>query len=120
MKQLLIVLILLITQSCQISNLGKKDNHALYINTIIPAYSSLKISTEDAKSFSFEVIIKSDSKIHLRTHDTEISMEKDNKYALNVDDSESVIFKNLSNRNSVIKLKIFNHSAKVMQTIDKL
>lgn len=120
MKQLLIVFTLLITQSCQISNLGKKNRHGLYINTIIPAYSSLKISTEDAKSFSFEVIIKSDSTILLRTHDTEISMEKDNLYALNVDDSESVSFKNLSNLNSAIKLKIFNHSAKVTQSIHKL
>lgn len=120
MKYLFVLLTLLITQSCQISNLAKKDGHALYINTTIPPYSSLKISTENAKSFSFEAIIKSDNKIGLKTHDIEVDMEKDNKYALNVDDSESVNFTNASNINSVIKLKIFNHSSKVTQTIDKL
>jgi hypothetical protein len=120
MKHLFIVLAILITQSCQIVSLGTKDPRTIYINTTIPAYSTLKISTENAKSFSFEALIKSNSNIKLKTHDIEIDMEKDNAYALNVDDSESVNFTNSSNLNAVIKIKIFNHSAKAVETIAQL
>lgn len=120
MKWSIILLSILIMQSCQITNLGKKDRHSLYINTTIPAYSSLVIWTENAKSFSFEALAKSNGNITLKTHDTELNMDQDNKYALNVDDSEHVKFTNSSNLTRVIKVKIFNHSAKVIQNIEQL
>lgn len=120
MKRSLILLSVFIIQSCQISNLSKKDRNSLYINTTIPANSSLKISTADAKSFSFEAFIKSNNNIKLTTHGIDLIMEPDNKYALNVDDSENVKFINSSNLNSNIKLKIYNHSGKVIQTIENL
>lgn len=120
MKILIILLCTLIIQSCQISDFAKKDKHSLYLNTIIPANSSLDISTQNTKSFSFDTIIKSKGEIKLNINNQDIVMDIGHKYTFDVKDGQKVKFINPSNHSNTISIRIYNHSSKIIKNIEKL
>ncbi|MEJ5055337.1 hypothetical protein [Sphingobacterium sp. MYb382] len=116
MKFLVAILLLLSLQSCQLfSGLGKKDNDALYINTIIPAHTSLDISTKEGEPFSFDAQNKSLNALTLITKEVSTPLEKDKKSSVQVSKKSSVMLKNTSNREASVKLKVYNHSSEVIQ-----
>lgn len=114
------IAILFIFISCQTHYVGKKDPKSLYINTTIPAKSSLEISTEDSKSFSIDAqnISRDPITVSIATMDT--TMTKNNKYSFNVGDNGIVSLKNCSNQEAAIKVRIYNHSSKVQQKTSAL
>jgi len=81
-------------QSCQTSSLSKKDKRTLYIHTSIPAHSSLEISCEHAKSFSFEAVISSNVNIEMLVEGSELRMENDHQYFFHIVEGKSVVFTN--------------------------
>jgi len=85
-----------ILQSCQVNNLGKKDKHTLYVNAVIPAHKFLKISTENASTFSIDAVNKSSNTIGLAADTIEIIMKKGKEYSLNIGQKGSVSIKNPS------------------------
>ena len=112
--------ILFIFISCQTNYVGKKEPKSLYINTIIPAQSSLEISTEDNKSFSVDAQNISNDPITVSLATMDTTMTKINKYSFNVEDNGIVILKNSSNQEAAIKVRIYNHSSKVLQKASAL
>jgi len=115
MKFLFAILLLLSLQSCQLfSGLGK-DKDGLYINTIIPAHTSLDISTKEGEPFSFDAINKSANALTLITKEASTPLEKDKKSSIQVSKKSSVLLKNTSNREAAVKLKVYNHISEVIQ-----
>lgn len=96
MKLLAGLLTCAILQSCQVNNRGKKDKHTLYVNAVIPAHKFLKISTENASTFSIDAVNKSSNTIGLATDTIEIIMKKGKEYSLNIGQKGSVSIKNPS------------------------
>lgn|SRR5690606_38701379 len=120
MKILIILFSTLIIQSCHISDFANKDKHSLYLNTIIPAYSSLDISTQNNKSFSFDTTIKSKNDIKLNINNQDMVMDIGHKYTFDVTDGQKVKFINSSNHNNAISIRIYKHSSKIIKNIEKL
>ncbi|WP_454880159.1 hypothetical protein [Sphingobacterium detergens] len=120
MKLLAALLTCAILQSCQVNNPGKKDKHTLYINTVVPAHKFLKISTENASTFSIDAVNKSSNTIALATDTSEIIMKKDKEYSLNIGQKGSVSIKKPSGQEVGVKLKVYNHSSKIIQHMDNL
>lgn len=120
MKLFSVFLFLLILQSCTIQNIGTKEKNSLYINTSIPARTSLAISTEDASQYSIEATEKSNSSLKLQTETQNIKMEKNKKYSLNIAEKESINIINQSDQLAKIQLRVFNHSSKIIQKTDQI
>lgn len=120
MKLLATLLVCAVLQSCHVNNLRKKDQHALYINTIVPARTFLEISTEDSGTFSVDAINKSSDNIVLTTDTSEVMMKKNNTYSLTIGEKKNLRIKNISGQEIGIKLKVYNHSSKVIQQLNKL
>ncbi|WP_343555524.1 hypothetical protein [Sphingobacterium sp.] len=120
MKLFSVFLFLLILQSCTIQNIGTKEKNSLYINTSIPARTSLAISTEDASQYSIEATEKSNSSLKLQTETQNIKMEKNKKYNLNIAEKESINIINQSDQLAKIQLRVFNHSSKIIQKTDQI
>lgn len=112
--------ILFIFISCQTNYVGKKEPKSLYINTTIPAKSSLEISTEDNKSFSIDGQNISSDPITVSIATLDTAMTKNSKFSFNVEDNGIVILKNSSNQEAAIKVRIYDHSSKVQQKISAL
>ncbi|MGX1639629.1 hypothetical protein [Sphingobacterium sp. NPDC055431] len=119
MKPLLLA-ILFIFISCQTNYVGKKEPKSLYINTTIPAKSSLEISTEDKKSFSIDGQNISNDPITVSIAAMDSTMTKNNKYSFKVEDNGIVLLINSSNQDAAIKVRIYNHSSKVLQKASAL
>lgn len=116
MKFLLAILLLVGFQSCQVfSGLGKKDKEALYINTIIPAHTSLDISTKGGEVFAIEAQNKSANALTLICGTVTTSLAKDKKSTVQVAEKSSILLKNTANREMAVKLKVYNHSSEVVQ-----
>ncbi len=112
--------ILFIFISCQTNYVGKKEPRSLYINTTIPAKSSLEISTEDNKSFSIDAENISSDPIIVSIATMDTAMTKNSKHSFNVGDNGIVLLKNSSNQEAAIKVRIYNHSSKVLQKASAL
>ena len=113
---LLAILLLIGFQSCQVfSGFGKKDKEALYINTVIPAHTSLDISTKEGEAFAIEVLNKSANTLTLIAGTVKTSLAKDKKSTVQVAERSSILLKNTANREMAVKLKVYNHSSEVVQ-----
>ncbi|WP_313191507.1 hypothetical protein [Sphingobacterium sp.] len=106
--------------SCQTNYVGKKEPKSLYINTTIPAKSSLEISTEDNKSFSIDGQNISSDPIIVSIATLDTAMTKNSKFSFNVGDNGIVFLKNSSNQEAAVKVRIYNHSSKVLQKTSAL
>lgn len=118
MKLFSVFLFFVVLQSCTIQSIGTKEKNSLYINTSIPARTSLAISTEDASQFSIEATEQSNSNLQLQTETQNIKMEKNKKYSLNIAEKESINFINPSDQIAKIQLRVYNHSPKIIQKTD--
>ena len=115
MKLFSVLLFFITLQSCTIHGIGKKEKDSLYINTSIPAHTSLTIASEDASLFSLDAVEKSNTTLQIHNDTQNINMEKNNIYTLKIAQNGSVTFQNSSNRGATITLRVYNHSAKIIQ-----
>ena len=115
MKLFSVVLFFFALQACTVQRIEKKEKGSLYINTSIPAHSSLAISTEDANPFSIETKKSSTGRLKILNASEEIEMEKDKTYTLNVNQKGNIVFLNQSDQGTNIQLRVYNHTSKIIQ-----
>jgi uncharacterized protein YcfL len=115
MKLFSVFLFFITLQSCTIHSIGKKEKDSLYINTSIPAHTSLTIASEDASLFSMDAVEKSNTILKIHNGTQNINMEKNKIYTLKIAQNSSVIFQNSSYQPASIRLRVYNHSAKIIQ-----
>ncbi|WP_333626722.1 hypothetical protein [Sphingobacterium siyangense] len=113
MKLFSVFLFFIALQSCSTQRIEKKEKGSLYINTSIPARSSLAISTEDASPFSIAAKKTSIGRIKLMNESEE--MEKNKTYTRNVNEKGNIVFLNQSDQGANIQLRVYNHTSKIIQ-----
>lgn len=115
MKLFSVFLFFIALQSCTVQRIEKKEKGSLYINTSIPAHSSLAISTEDASLFSIAAKKTSIGRLKILNESEEIEMEKNKTYTLNVNQKGNIVFLNQSDQGTNIQLRVYNHTSKIIQ-----
>lgn len=101
--------------NCHVATFNGKEKSALYINKVIAGTASLEIETEAKKGFSIEV--KNASKNDVVLHYNQIKkkvLPKDSVFMLTVDYNSSLKIQNNSEKEALLKMKVFNHTTKVV------
>lgn len=110
----LLIFVSMIT-SCRVANIGRTEKNVLYVNRFIPQQSEIEITTEERKGFSIQGKNTSRDDVVLKfNNDRKLFLKKDSIFTLDVDSNSSLIIQNISLNEVLMKMKVFNHSSKVI------
>lgn len=101
--------------SCRVANIGRTEKNVLYVNKFIPQQSEIEITTEGRKGYSIQGENTSKNDVVLKfNNDRKLFLKKDSIFTLDVDSNSSLIIQNISSNEVLMKMKVFNHSSKVI------
>lgn len=120
MKLAILFLCILNMHSCQFNTFGKMEKNSFYMLIAVPAKTSLKITSEDGKSFSLDATRNMNSKLRLITDTSDVLLKKKEKYVIHIDPHQAISIINPTKKHGSVKLRLYNHSSNIVQEIKPL